>query len=169
MAAELHPNILLLDLVMPGPTPAQLERNIRASFPEIITLVLTAHDRDAYLASMIDAGVSGFLSKTERGDRLISAIRRAAEGSLLFTEEQFQRALHWQQEAGGRVSNLTYRERQVLHLISVGKDNKRIAQKLGVSVKTVAYHLTNIFKKLQLNSRHETIAWAHKYLPDNLE
>lgn len=169
MVAELRPNILLLDLVMPGPTPAHLEKWVRANFPETITLVLTAHDRDAYLTSMMDAGVSGFLSKTETGERLILAIRRAASGSSLFTEEQFQRARRWRQEAGDRLKDLTPRERQILHLIAEGNDNKQIALKLEITTKTTAYHVTNILTKLGVNSRHEASAWAHKHLSDNLE
>lgn len=169
MVAELHPNILLLDLVMPGPTPAQLEKWVRTNFPKTITLVLTVHDRDAYLASMMDAGVSGFLSKTETGERLISAIRRATSGTSLFTEEQFERALRWKQMAGEKWENLTARERQTLRLIVDGCDNKCVAETLGIAIKTAAYHVTNVLKKLEVKSRHEAIAWAHKYLPDNLE
>lgn len=169
MVAELHPNILLLDLVMPGPTPAQLEKWVRTNFPETITLVLTAQNCDAYLTIMMDAGVAGFLLKTETGERLIYAIRRAAEGFSLFTEKQLQRALHWRQEAGERLKDLTNREHQILHLISEGKDNKQIALNLSITTKTAAYHVTNLLGKLGVHSRHEAIAWAHKYLPDNLE
>lgn len=169
MVAELRPSILLLDLVMPGPTPAQLEKWVRANFPETITLVLTAHDRDAYLASMMDAGASGFLSKTETGERIVSAIRRAASGTPLFTEEQFERALRWKQAAGEKWQTLTEREREIIRLLVEGYDNKDIAQKLNIAPKTTAFHITNILKKLEVKSRHEAIAWVHKYLPDNPE
>lgn len=97
---KLCPQILLLDLVMPGPAPAELERRIREKHPEVITLVLTAHDRDAYLANMIDAGVSGYLHKTERAERLAEAIRRAAHGEILFDSEQLKRARDWREGAG---------------------------------------------------------------------
>lgn len=169
MVAELRPNILLLDLVMPGPTPAQLEKWVRTNFPETITLVLTAHDRDAYLAGMMDAGVSGFLSKTETGERLISAIRRALSGASLFTEEQFERVLRWKQTAGEKWETLTDRECEIIRLLAEGYDNKKIAQKLDITPKTAAFHVTNILKKLEVKSRHEAIAWVNKYLPDNLE
>ena len=167
--AELHPNILLLDLVMSGPTPAELEKWVRTNFPETVTLVLTAHDRDVYLTTMMDAGAAGYLSKTETGESLILAIRRAASGSSLYTEEQFQRAMHWRQEAGGKLKDLTRRELQILQLISEGKDNKQISLTLEIATKTTAYHITNILSKLGVNSRHEASAWAHKHLPDNPE
>lgn len=170
MVAKLRPNILLLDLIMPELTPAKLEKWVRTHFPETVTLVLTAHDRDVYLTSMMDAGAAGFLSKTETGDRLISAIRRAMSGANLYTEEQFARSNRWRQEASKKWESLTNREQQVLSLLTAaGCDNKCIAETLGINVKTAAYHVTNILKKLHVKSRHEAIAWVHKYLPDNLE
>ena len=169
MVTELRPNILLLDLVMPGPSPAQLEKWVRTNFPEVITLVLTAHNRDAYLASMMDAGAAGFLSKTETAEKLITAIRRAISGTSLFTEEQFERALRWRDTAGKKWENLTNREREVLRLLSEGSDNKQLAQELDITVKTASFHVSNILKNLQVKSRHEAVAWAYKYLSDNLE
>jgi len=169
MVAELQPKILLLDLVMPGPTPAELEKWVRTNFPETITLILTAHNRDVYLTTMMDAGAVGFLSKTETGEKLILAIRRAAGGSSLYTEEQFQRAMRWRQEAGDKLKDLTRRELQILQLISAGNDNKQISLRLEISTKTTAYHITNILSKLGVNSRHEASTWAYKHLPNNLE
>jgi DNA-binding NarL/FixJ family response regulator len=167
--AALQPNILLLDLIMPGPKPAQLEKSIRAQFPEIITLVLTAHDRDAYLATMMDMGVAGFLCKTETGETLVAAIRLAASGLSIFTEDQCRRALSWRHLAGEKWKSLTAREREVLHLIMEGRDNKYIAKELGITSKTAAYHVTSILKKLNVKCRHEAIAWVQRYLPDNLD
>ena len=74
---------------MPGPRPAEIERCVRANCPETITLILTAHDRNAYLAEMIEAGAVGLLGKNEvTASRLIDAIRRAARGEILFDAEQ---------------------------------------------------------------------------------
>lgn len=169
LIAELRPNILLLDLVMPGPTPAQLEKWVRTNFPETATLVLTAHDRDAYLAGMMDAGATGFLAKTEAGERIISAIRRVAGGELLYTEDQLMRAMRWRDTAGKKWESLTKREREIVQLVVDGCDNRQIAEKLNVAVKTISFHISNILKKLDVNSRHEAVAWVRKYLPDNLE
>lgn len=169
MVVELHPNILVFDLVMPGPSPVKLTKWIREHIPETLILVLTAHDHDAYLASMIDAGAVGFLSKTETGERLISAIRQAMNGAQTFTEDQFVRANRWRQEAGKKLEKLTHREGEVVRLIVKGYDNKQIAEKLNITAKTAAFHVTNILKKLDVKSRHEAIVWAHTYLSDNLE
>jgi DNA-binding NarL/FixJ family response regulator len=75
---EVRPRIILLDLKIPGFSPSEFEKWAREHYPETITLVLTAHDRDAYLASMMEAGTVGYLDKNMRGEQLISSIRRAA-------------------------------------------------------------------------------------------
>lgn len=77
LVERLSPQILLLDLVMPKLSPAELEKWVRTNYPETITLVLTAHDRDAYLSTMMEAGAAGYLDKKLRAGQLISAIRRA--------------------------------------------------------------------------------------------
>lgn len=86
---ELRPQVLLLDLKMPGPRPYEIEKWVRESYPKIVTLVLTSHDRDSYLAAMMDAGAAGYLSKEESAERLIGAIRRAVGGEILFNNSPY--------------------------------------------------------------------------------
>jgi len=100
LVSQLQPQILLLDLKMPGRPSAEVERWVRANHPETATLILTAHDRDAYLVDMIDAGASGLLSKEASAERLVGAIRRAANGEILFDSQQFHRAQRWRKVAG---------------------------------------------------------------------
>lgn len=97
---KLRPNVLLLDLKMPGPRPADLEEWVRENHPETITLVLSSHDRDRYLAAMMDAGAAGYLSKETTAEQLIKAIRRAAQGVPVFDEGQYVRAKRWKEEVG---------------------------------------------------------------------
>ncbi len=89
--AALQPDILLLDLVMPDLRPAEIQAGVRTHHPETTTLVLTAHDRDAYLTQTVQAGAAGFLAKDEAPQRLIAAIRCAARGEVLLTPEQWAR------------------------------------------------------------------------------
>jgi DNA-binding NarL/FixJ family response regulator len=99
MVAELGPDILLLDLVMPGPRPYEIEKWVRANYPETITLILTRHDRDCYLKKMMDAGAMGFITKNEEPQRLVEAIRLAARGSVpIYSPEQYSRARRWHEE-----------------------------------------------------------------------
>jgi DNA-binding NarL/FixJ family response regulator len=168
MVADLCPDILLLDLVMPGPRPSEIEAWVRTHYPETITLVLTAHDRDAYLADMIEAGAVGFVTKEKALERLVEAIRRAARGEILFGSEQLTRARRWREEVGERWESLTGRERQVLQLLVEGLDNVAIAEALCVTTKTVEYHVTNTLNKLDAASRLEAVVWVRDHWPDGL-
>ncbi len=154
---------------MPGTDPTEVEKWVRENYPETVTLVLSAHDRDHYLAGMIEAGVAGYLHKSERSENLISAIRRVAHGEYLITNEQLIRAKNWKREAGEKWERLTEREREVLLLMEQGLSNKAIAKQLGVTLKTVAYHVSAIFDRLDVASRHEAAAWYRKYFPKDLE
>ncbi len=162
LVSELHPQILLLDLKMPGPRPAELEGWVRENHPETVTLILTAHDRDAYLAGMMDAGAAGYLSKNASADRLIDAIRRAAQGIIIFDEEQLSRVARWKKNVSQKWESLSERERQVLRLVGCGEHNKTIAASLCITQKAVEKHLTSIYRKLGLNSRADAIIWWEK-------
>ena len=169
LISSLRPRILLLDLVMPGTSPFEIEKWVRENYPATVTLVLTAHDRDFYLAGMMDMGISGYLTKAERAENLIAAIRRAAQGGVFFTTRQIDRAKRWRQEVGKKWEKLTDREREVLSLMERGLSNKAIAKQLGITLKTVAYHLSVIFERLDVGSRYEAIAWHQKYFPKDEE
>ncbi len=134
MVVELRPNILLLDLVMPNHNPAELEKWVRENHPEVITLVLTAHHRNAYLADMMDAGAAGYLDKKLKGNDLLNAIRRAARGEILYDREQMRQAQQWREEVGKKWDSLSSRERAVLKLLTAGSSNQSISAALGVSV-----------------------------------
>lgn len=168
LVSQLRPKILLLDLVMPGTPAREVEKWVREHYPEVITLVLTAHDRDHYLVGMMEAGAAGYLAKTERAENLIAAIRRAAGGESLFTHEQLIRARNWQKEAGDKWEKLTEREREILLLMEQGLSNKTIARQLGITPKTVAYHVSAIFERLDVESRQKAVAWYRKYFPKDL-
>lgn len=168
LTSELHPQILLLDLKMPGPRPAEVEKWIRINCPETITLVLTAHDRDAYLAEMMNTGIRGYLTKSQGAEQLISAIRRAIQGEDLFTIEQKLRAKRWRETEGAKWEALTEREREILKLLCEGMDHQSISVRLDITERTIAYHITNLLKKLNVNSSLRAIAWAHKYFGDDI-
>lgn len=157
--AELQPDILLLDLVMPNHNPTELEEWVRTNYPETITLVLTAHDRDVYLSGMMEAGAAGYLDKKLRAGQLISAIRRAARGEFLFDKEQLKRARRWREDVTAKWESLTSREREALQLLTDGQDNHAIAASLGISINTVEKHLKNIYRKLEVTSRTEAVHW----------
>jgi DNA-binding NarL/FixJ family response regulator len=149
----------VLDLKMPNLNPVEMERWVRENHPETATLVLTAHDKDAYLANMMEAGVAGYLDKKLQAGQLISSIRRAARGETFFDKEQLDRAHRWREEVRQRWESLTDREQEVLHWVTEGLDNKGIAERLSISVNTVEKHLGNIYAKLEVTSRTEAVHW----------
>ncbi|MCZ2122726.1 MAG: response regulator transcription factor [Anaerolineales bacterium] len=164
---KLRPKILLLDYRMPGPRAFEQEKWVRENHPETLVLVLTAHERDAYLTKTIESGMAGFLLKHENLERLTLAIRRAAEGTAYFSDEQIERARQWKQTVETKWEALSQREREVLQHLAAGEDNKSIAAALSISLKTIEFHVTSILKKLELNSRNEVIVWALKHQPDD--
>ena len=166
LVAELRPNIILLDLKMPGFSPAAFEKWARENYPETITLVLTAHDRDAYLASMMDAGAVGYLDKEARSEQLIAAIRRAASGENLFDEQQKKRVQRWREEVEKKWNSLSEREKQVLRRLADGQSNKDIASGLGITTKTIDKHLEKIYEKLGVTSRAAAIFWGSEHAGD---
>jgi RNA polymerase sigma factor (sigma-70 family) len=118
---------------------------------------------------MMDAGAAGYMPKDASAGRLVEAIRRAAQGEILFDLEQFSRARQWRMEVSEKWAGLTRRERQVLKLMMEGMENKEIAEDLGISTNTIAFHVTNILKKLGVDSRQKAVAWVHANLSDDLE
>jgi len=163
LVAKLRPDVLLLDLVMPGLRPFAVESWVRTNYPGTVTLILTAHDWDAYLAEAVEAGVVGFLTKGEKSNQLIDGIRRAVQGDILLNQEQLNRARSWRKEVRERYESLTQRERQVLALLVKGQSTQQIAAALTLEKTTVDTHVGNLLRKLGIDSRAAAVAWAWQH------
>jgi DNA-binding NarL/FixJ family response regulator len=122
-------------------------------------LALTGHDRDYDLVHMLDAGAVGYLDKNVRGAALLDAIRRAASGEILFTQEQHRREQKWRENVQAVWEKLTPRERAVLELLSQGWSNRQMTAHLQVVEKTVEKHVGAILDKLGVASRTEAVLW----------
>ncbi len=162
LCQELDPDVLLLDLNMPGPSPAKTVAYVREQCPELRVLVLTAYDDDAYVRGMVAAGVSGYVLKDEAPQMLVRAIRAVMEGNHWFSRPLVEKLA--QKSTGAMVrtetQSLTARELEVLRLVATGKTNQEIAVALGISVKTVEKHLGELFTKLGVASRVEAAVYA---------
>lgn len=132
-------------------------------------LILTSHSQDNYLHEMIQAGVEGILSKGDSAQKLLISLHEVIHGNLAISPDQLTRATQWHQNTGIILEELTNKEIEILSLIARAVENSAIANKLNISEKTVAYHLTHIFIKLGVKSRLEAAIWAKDNLPDNLE
>lgn len=149
---EQQPTVLLLDLHLPDISGIAVATQVRNEQPEIAILVLTADEDDEILQSLLALGVQGYLLKTATGEEVVAAIHTVAQGQNVFPS-------HIQNPRSEYIlSNLTERETSVLLLLLTGHRNREIADTLHVTVKTVEFHLKNIFEKLDVHSRAEAIS-----------
>ena len=168
MVAELLPDVLLLDLVMPDVRPFEVEQWVRENHPQVITLLVTGHHRERFLAKAVATDVRGYLTKDQDTDAFLDAIRRAARGESALTSDQIAQAKYWQQTVGERWDSLTRQEREVLQQLSTGAANQQIAANLCITTKTLESHTSHIFRKLGVDSRAEAIVWMRNHYLDGL-
>jgi NarL family two-component system response regulator LiaR len=158
LVSALRPDVLLLDIAMAALSGLEVTRRARELSPSTAVVALTAHDEEAYVVAMLDAGASGYLSKASRGQQVVQAVRAAASGEMIFSGSVAaslkRRALV------GPSTVLTPREMEVLRYLAQGLGNKQIATRLGLSARTVQTHLTRIFAKLGVTSRTEAVLYA---------
>jgi DNA-binding NarL/FixJ family response regulator len=163
------PDVILLDHRLPDGDGVAAIGRFRALRPDVRVVVLTASAADHVLVAAIEAGASGFLSKTRSLGEVTSAVRAAATGEAVISPEMLARLLprlHRGGRSGG--SELTEREREVLGLLADGLSNAAIAEQLTVSVHTVRNHIANLSAKLGAHSKLEALAIAVRegLLPD---
>ena len=154
LARSLAPNVVTLDLSMPGSTGLASVEKLRAAVPSARIVVLTMHDDAAYVRSAIALGASGYLAKSAADSTLIGAIRSVARGGLFI--DVIDAARHKAPPDAARastLSTLSAREREVLGLVALGHTNREIAALLSLSVKTVEGYRSRVMRKLGLTSR----------------
>ncbi len=166
IACELHPNVVLMDITMPGVDGMEATRRMKECGEATAVLALTIHEGREYFFEMLNAGASGYIPKSAAADELMIAIRAVARGEVYLHSSVAQLLLqdHLRRSRGEQETNsmgdLSDREREVLTLVAEGLLNKDIGERLDISPKTVARHRENIMRKLGLHSRTELVKYA---------
>jgi NarL family two-component system response regulator LiaR len=163
LASSLSPAIIVMDISMPKLDGLEATRQIKAKHPDIAVLVLTMHTEDQNILEILQAGAAGYLLKSVFGEEIVNAIRSTASGDMVLSPKIGQHLLKHagqyplkpiQLDAG---ETLSTRELEVLKMTACGMSNKEIASSLGMSLRTVKGHLTDVFEKLRVSSRTEAV------------
>ncbi len=162
-ALELQPDVVLMDLRMPGLNGIDATRRILEVRPDIGVLVLTMFEDDDSVFAAMRAGARGYLLKGSEQDEVVRAIRSISSGEAIFGPAIASRLIAYFSSANATAfPELTDREREVLELIAQGKNNQAIANELVLSLKTVRNHVSNVFNKLQVTDRAGAIVKARE-------
>jgi DNA-binding NarL/FixJ family response regulator len=168
LIAECLPDVVLLDVHLPGGGGQDVVAATKATHPDVRFLALSASDAPEDVIAVIRAGARGYVTKTISGAELVDAIRRVAAGDAVFSPRLAGFVLDAfatlapadRQTFDPELDQLTPREREVLRLIARGYTYKEIARELYISGKTVESHVSSVLRKLQLSTRHQLTRWA---------
>ncbi len=163
----LRPDVVLLDIAMPGLGGLEAALEIRKETPDTKILVLTQYEDREYVTRFLKAGAAGYVLKKAAGAELASAVRSVFKGGLVLDPQVAREALREPEPSPGIGAEdpyeaLTDREKQVLRRVAEGKSNKEVAELLGISVKTAMSHRERVMEKLGLHSRTDLIRFALK-------
>jgi RNA polymerase sigma factor (sigma-70 family) len=169
LISELKPDVVLLDVHLPGGGGQAVIESVKSSNPEVKFLALSASDAPEDVIAVIRAGARGYVTKTISTAELADAVRRVAAGDAVFSHRLAGFVLDAfasgppsdvKPSIDPELEQLTSREREVLRLIAQGYTYKEIARELFISVKTVESHVSSVLRKLQLSTRHQLTRWA---------
>ena len=161
LAERLHPDVAVLDLAMPNMNGASAARELARVAPSTRTVVLTAHRSDEQVLAALEAGIKGYVLKTEAMADLVRALHEVARGHTYLSPGISETVVRTCLGKGDRPGDpLTPREKEVLQLIAEGKTTKEVAQILGVSVKTAEFHRSRLMQKLGIHETASLVRYA---------
>jgi two-component system, NarL family, response regulator NreC len=160
-AESLKPDMLVMDISMPTLNGLEAARQICLSCPQIKIILLTQHDEEQYLSEALEAGVKGYVLKSQVASDLINAMRQVSRGGVYLSPGVSSAVMEAYRSKSEKPKDpLTSRERQVLQLIAEGKSTKDVASVLGISVKTAESHRTRLMQKLDIHETASLVLYA---------
>ncbi|MGH7705190.1 MAG: response regulator [Candidatus Dormibacteria bacterium] len=159
-ALELRPQVVLMDMRMPGVNGIEATRQILAQAPGTKVVIVSAHEDEDYVREALAAGAVGYILKTAPARELIDGVRAVAAGALVLSPSLSRRLAQARQDPARASDRLTGRELAVLREIAQGHTNKETAHNLDIGLRTVEGHVRNIFEKLRVGSRTEAVVYA---------
>ena len=165
LAERLHPDVLLLDLMMPGLNGLDILPQLMKCTPKTRVIILTMHNNEAYVLQALRNGAAGYVLKTSRSDELVLAVREVVAGRRYLSPPLSEKVIEaYLQSRGGAAldpyDTLTMREREVLSMVVQGQSSAEIADKLFISPRTVETHRANLMRKLNLQRQTDLIRYA---------
>jgi two-component system, NarL family, response regulator NreC len=166
LARETYPDVVLMDIGMPGMSSFEAARLIRKERPETRVVFLSMYDDDDYLAECVEMGASGYILKESQADQLVTAIREVHRGGSYLTPRLLTRLVDGFRSQSGNATRqapfatLTKREREILKVLAEGKSVKEIAASYELSVKTVEAHKFNLMRKLDIHNKAQLVQYA---------
>ncbi len=161
-AAELQPDLVLVDFRLTDGTGADAAAAIRQIRPDTKLIFLTREDSDAARFAALESGASAFIHKSRAAQEVVDAIRKVAAGGSLFTPRSIAQLLNTRREVDSQLERLTPREKEVLRMMAEGTASRDIAKKLGISYTTVRTHIRSLGSKLGVHSKLEAIVKARE-------
>ena len=167
LVEKLRPDVLVLDLIMPGMNGIEVARQVKSRFPQTRVVILSMHANEAYVLEALRAGALGYVLKESQGSELIRAIHEAHNGQHYLSAPLSERAIEVYVQKTKEISQdpferLTPREREVLQLAAEGHTNADIGERLSLSSRTIEMHRSNLMHKLGLNTQTDLIRYALK-------
>ena len=156
----IHPDIVLMDINLPGTGGIDCVRALRGTLPEVQILMLTVYEDSDLIFQSLKAGANGYLLKRIPGDKLIEAIQELRKGGAPMSSQIARKVVQYfnqQEKAAADMDRLTCREKEVLHELAQGRPYKEIADVLKLSIDTVRKHLQSIYQKLHVHNRTEAV------------